>query len=98
MTPGATISSGGLVIGLDKLSIEPYTKIVVGESKHLPEHEAAACSILLSVYNANEIVRCMRECRHCLHEDSIGGWPQMQGHARFAGIRLVKLIYHICKY
>ncbi|KAK9076367.1 hypothetical protein SSX86_004701 [Deinandra increscens subsp. villosa] len=80
LTPDtATGSHGGMVIGLDQLTIESYTKVVLGESKRLPGHEDATCSICLSEYNAKEIVRCIPECRHCFHAECIDEWLKMKG-------------------
>ncbi|KAI3693990.1 hypothetical protein L1987_76947 [Smallanthus sonchifolius] len=75
----ATVSNGGMVIGLDQMTIESYTKVVLGESKRLPGHEDAACSICLSEYNVKEIVRCIPECRHCFHAACIDEWLKIKG-------------------
>nr|XP_043619204.1 putative RING-H2 finger protein ATL21A [Erigeron canadensis] len=74
-----TISHHGLVIGLDQLTIESYTKVILGESKRLPGHDDATCSICLSEYDVKEIVRCIPECRHCFHADCIDEWLKMKG-------------------
>lgn len=74
-----TVSNGRMVIGLDQLTIESYTKVVLGESKRLPGHEDATCSICLSEYNVKEIVRCIPECRHCFHASCIDEWLKMKG-------------------
>ncbi|XP_076898674.1 putative RING-H2 finger protein ATL21A [Bidens hawaiensis] len=75
----AMVPHGGLVIGLDPLTIESYTKVALGESKRLPGHEDAACSICLSEYNVKETVRCIPECRHCFHADCIDEWLKLKG-------------------
>ncbi|KAD3069061.1 hypothetical protein R6Q59_016952 [Mikania micrantha] len=75
----ATIPRDDLVIGLDQVTIESYTKVALGESKRLPGHEDAACSICLSEYNAKEIVRCIPECRHCFHAECIDEWLKLKG-------------------
>ncbi|KAI3741376.1 hypothetical protein L1987_59048 [Smallanthus sonchifolius] len=75
----AMVPHGGMVIGLDQLTIESYTKVALGESKRLPGHEDAACSICLSEYNVKEIVRCIPECRHCFHAECIDEWLKLKG-------------------
>ncbi|KAJ0797494.1 putative chromatin regulator PHD family [Helianthus annuus] len=75
----AMVPHGGTVIGLDQLTIESYTKVALGESKRLPGHEDAACSICLSEYNVKEIVRCIPECRHCFHAECIDEWLKLKG-------------------
>ncbi|KAI7742271.1 hypothetical protein M8C21_002459 [Ambrosia artemisiifolia] len=75
----ATVSNGGIVMGLDQSTIESYTKVILGESKRLPGHGDAACSICLAEYSAKEIVRCIPECRHCFHADCIDEWLKVRG-------------------
>ncbi|KAL8208089.1 hypothetical protein R6Q57_007501 [Mikania cordata] len=80
LIPGTTnVSNDGLVIGLNQLTIESYTKAVLGESKRLPGHEDTACAICLSEYNVKETVRCIPECRHCFHADCIDEWLKIKG-------------------
>lgn len=80
VTPETTIiPHGTLIIGLDQLTLESYTKVVLGESKRLPGHEDAVCAICLSEYDVKEIVRCIPECRHCFHADCIDEWLKMKG-------------------
>ncbi|XP_071741599.1 putative RING-H2 finger protein ATL21A [Rutidosis leptorrhynchoides] len=69
----------GIIIGLDQMTIESYTKVILGESKRLPGLEDAACSICLSEYDVKEIVKCIPECRHCFHADCIDEWLKMKG-------------------
>nr|GEY17061.1 putative RING-H2 finger protein ATL21A [Tanacetum cinerariifolium] len=79
VTTATTFSHGDSVIGLDQLTIESYMKVVLGESKRLPGHEDAACSICLAEYDVKEIVRCIPECKHCFHADCIDEWLKMKG-------------------
>ncbi|XP_076888919.1 putative RING-H2 finger protein ATL21A [Bidens hawaiensis] len=77
MVPSETAT--GMLNGLDRLTIESYTKVILGESKRLPGHEEAACSICLTDYNVEDIVRCIPECRHCFHADCIDEWLRVRG-------------------
>lgn len=67
------------IVGLDQMTIESYTKVVLGESKRLPGHDDAVCPICLSEYHVKESVRCIPECLHCFHAECIDEWLKMNG-------------------
>ncbi|KAI3764354.1 hypothetical protein L2E82_14361 [Cichorium intybus] len=67
------------VVGLDQATIESYTKVVLGESKRLPGHDDAVCTICLSEYHVKDTVRCIPECLHCFHAECIDEWLKMNG-------------------
>ncbi|WMV11564.1 hypothetical protein MTR67_004949 [Solanum verrucosum] len=66
-------------IGLDDLTIESYTKVVVGESRRIPGPNHGICPICLAEYHPKETVRCIPECEHCFHAECIDEWLKING-------------------
>ncbi|KAE8709010.1 putative RING-H2 finger protein ATL69 [Hibiscus syriacus] len=66
-----------VVLGLDGPIIESYLKIVLGESRRLPGPNDGACCICLTEYEAKGQIRCIPDCNHCFHVDSIDDWLRM---------------------
>lgn len=62
------------ISGLDKLTIESYQKIVIGEGRRLLKPDDNTCPICLSEYMPKETVRIIPECRHCFHAQCIDEW------------------------
>ncbi|KAJ8573131.1 hypothetical protein K7X08_009642 [Anisodus acutangulus] len=65
--------------GLDDLTIESYTKVVLGESRRVPGPNHGTCPICLAEYHPKEIVRCIPECEHCFHAECIDEWLKING-------------------
>lgn len=63
-----------IVSGLDGPTIESYPKIVLDESRRLPEPDEETCPICLSEYRPKETVKRIPECRHCFHAQCIDEW------------------------
>lgn len=66
-----------VVSGLDRVVIESYPKIVLGESKRLPKPDDSTCPICLSDYQPKETLKTIPQCNHCFHADCIGEWLRM---------------------
>ncbi|KAH9698341.1 hypothetical protein KPL71_023975 [Citrus sinensis] len=63
-----------MTVGLDESTIESFQKLVLGESKRLPEPNSSTCPICLSEYLSQETIRCIPECKHCFHAECIDEW------------------------
>ncbi|KAK7285790.1 hypothetical protein RJT34_20571 [Clitoria ternatea] len=66
-------------MGLDEATIESYQKLVLGESRRLPGHNDACCTICLSEYKTKDTIRCIPECAHCFHAHCIDEWLRLNG-------------------
>ncbi|KAK3445624.1 hypothetical protein EUGRSUZ_A01477 [Eucalyptus grandis] len=73
----AVAPRSAVVSGLDRVVIESYPKIVLGESKRLPKPDDSTCPICLSDYQPKEILKTIPQCNHCFHADCIGEWLRM---------------------
>ncbi|CAM8971971.1 unnamed protein product [Rhodiola kirilowii] len=60
--------------GLDEVTIESYSKIIVGESKRIPGPNDIACPICLVDYCPKDTLRSIPECRHCFHAECVDEW------------------------
>nr|AVL95378.1 transcription factor RH2-2 [Diospyros kaki] len=59
---------------LDASTIESFPKVVLGESRRLPNPGCNTCPICLSDYKPGDPLRSMPGCRHYFHADCIGEW------------------------
>ncbi|OVA14817.1 zinc finger protein [Macleaya cordata] len=66
-----------VLVGLDGQTIDSFPKLMVGESRRLPEPNNGPCPICLTDYRSNDTVRCMPDCNHCYHLDCIDEWLRM---------------------
>ncbi|CAH8381053.1 unnamed protein product [Eruca vesicaria subsp. sativa] len=73
-----SLQSNIMIMGLDVSTIESYPKIVLGESKRLPENDVT-CAICLSEYEPKETLRKIPLCQHCFHADCIDEWLKLNG-------------------
>ncbi|XP_020540836.1 putative RING-H2 finger protein ATL21A isoform X1 [Jatropha curcas] len=64
--------------GLDAPTIESYPKVVVGESRRLPNPDDYICSICLCEYKPEETLKIIPECQHCFHADCIYEWLRLK--------------------
>nr|XP_009603368.3 RING-H2 finger protein ATL20-like [Nicotiana tomentosiformis]XP_016442796.1 PREDICTED: RING-H2 finger protein ATL20-like [Nicotiana tabacum] len=64
--------------GLDDCTIQSYPKVVLGESRRLPGHNALTCPICLVEYSAGESVRLIPLCQHSFHADCVDEWLKMK--------------------
>ncbi|KAJ7965363.1 putative Ring finger protein [Quillaja saponaria] len=70
-----TVAPQPIVVGgLDVSTIESYPKLVLGESRRLPNPDDNTCSICLSEYKPKETLKSIPECQHCFHADCIDEW------------------------
>ncbi|GMH29768.1 hypothetical protein Nepgr_031611 [Nepenthes gracilis] len=65
-------------MGLDGPTIESYPKIVLGESRRLPNPSNFICSICLSDYLPQETLRTIPECNHYFHAKCIDEWLKLK--------------------
>ncbi|XP_057456906.1 putative RING-H2 finger protein ATL69 [Lotus japonicus] len=63
-----------VILGLEKPVIEAYPKIVIGESRRLPQPNEGTCAICLSEYLPKETIRCVPDCHHCFHAECVDEW------------------------
>ncbi|XP_009614900.1 RING-H2 finger protein ATL20-like [Nicotiana tomentosiformis] len=63
--------------GLNKATIDSYPKIVLGESKRLPNPNDGTCPICLSDYQPKETLRTIPECNHYYHAECIDEWLKL---------------------
>ncbi|KAM6557707.1 hypothetical protein CsatB_004726 [Cannabis sativa] len=71
-------NSGGLPsTGIDKTIIEMYPKRLFGESRRLLKSDYNSCSICLTEYQANDIVRTLPNCFHYFHSNCIDEWLRL---------------------
>ncbi|XP_016434251.1 RING-H2 finger protein ATL20 [Nicotiana tabacum] len=63
--------------GLNKATIDSYPKIVLGESKRLPNPNDGTCPICLSDYQPKETLRTIPECNHYYHAQCIDEWLKL---------------------
>ncbi|RZC46808.1 hypothetical protein C5167_039755 [Papaver somniferum] len=66
-----------MLLGLDGSTIDSYPKLIVGESRRLPEPNNGPCPICLTDYKPNDTIRCMPDCNHCFHPDCVDEWLRM---------------------
>ncbi|XP_008246265.1 PREDICTED: putative RING-H2 finger protein ATL69 isoform X2 [Prunus mume] len=66
-----------VVMGLDGPTINSYPKMVLGESRRLPQRNYTVCCICLSEYKPRDQVRCIPECHHCFHAECVDEWLRM---------------------
>ncbi|BBN68386.1 RING/U-box superfamily protein [Prunus dulcis] len=66
-----------VVMGLDGPTIDSYPKLVLGESRRLPQRNYTVCSICLSEYKPGDQVRCIPDCHHCFHAECVDEWLRM---------------------
>ncbi|XP_020413744.1 putative RING-H2 finger protein ATL69 [Prunus persica] len=66
-----------VVMGLDGPTIDSYPKLVLGESRRLPQRNYTVCSICLSEYKPRDQVRCIPDCHHCFHAECVDEWLRM---------------------
>ncbi|KAF8042875.1 hypothetical protein BT93_A1257 [Corymbia citriodora subsp. variegata] len=66
-----------VISGLDRVVIESYPKIVLGESKRLPKPDDSTCPICLADYQPKETLKTIPQCNHCFHADCIDEWLRM---------------------
>lgn len=66
-----------VLTGLDDPTIDSYPKLVLGESRRLPQRNDAVCSICLSEYKPKDQVRCIPDCHHCFHAECVDEWLRM---------------------
>ncbi|KAM3282509.1 hypothetical protein P3S67_026154 [Capsicum chacoense] len=80
-TPGgaAVAPQPEVTIGLDDLTIQSYTKVVLGESWRVPGPNHGICPICLADYHPKETVKCIPECEHCFHAECIDEWLKIKG-------------------
>ncbi|PRQ60423.1 putative transcription factor C2H2 family [Rosa chinensis] len=67
----------GIVKGLDVATLAAYPKIVLSESRRLPQPDDSTCSICLSDYRPKEILKTIPECQHCFHANCIDEWLKL---------------------
>ncbi|XP_073135722.1 putative RING-H2 finger protein ATL21A isoform X2 [Henckelia pumila] len=65
--------------GLDEPTIESYPKMVLGESRRLPEPSDGTCPICLSEYQPKDTLRSIPECNHYFHVGCIDEWLKLNG-------------------
>ncbi|KAF4353202.1 hypothetical protein F8388_014670 [Cannabis sativa] len=71
-------NSGGLPsTGIDKTIIEMYPKRLFGENRRLLKSDYNNCSICLTEYQANDIVRTLPNCFHYFHSNCIDEWLRL---------------------
>lgn len=63
--------------GLNRATIDSYPKIVLGESKRLPNPNDGTCPICLSDYQPKETLRTIPECNHYFHAECIDEWLKL---------------------
>lgn len=63
--------------GLDGSTIELYPKILLGESRRLPNPNDNICPICLSEYQPKETLRTIPDCNHYFHAECIDEWLKM---------------------
>ncbi|KAF8369471.1 hypothetical protein HHK36_032511 [Tetracentron sinense] len=63
-----------VMMGLDGPTIESYPKLVLGESRRLPQPNDGTCPICLSEYRPKDTLKCIPECKHFFHADCIDEW------------------------
>lgn len=71
LPPMPTAAGSG---GLDRLTIQSYPKIVLGESWQLPMPNDNTCPICLSEYQPEETLRSIPDCNHYFHANCIDEW------------------------
>ncbi|GMH29766.1 hypothetical protein Nepgr_031609 [Nepenthes gracilis] len=65
-------------MGLNGPTIESYPKVVLGESRRLPNPNNFICSICLSDYLPQETLRTIPECNHYFHAKCIDEWLKLK--------------------
>ncbi|KAM7272412.1 hypothetical protein ACFE04_027075 [Oxalis oulophora] len=66
-----------IILGLDEPTIDSLPKIILGESKRLPNPDDNMCSICLCDYSAKEILKSLPKCQHCFHANCIDEWLKL---------------------
>ncbi|KAJ7550141.1 hypothetical protein O6H91_07G085400 [Diphasiastrum complanatum] len=68
------IAGEWVIGGLDEATLEAYPKIVFSPLHPLPHAEATSCSICLSDYKEEELLKLLPDCRHVFHAQCIDCW------------------------